>query len=146
MVTLDGRDLPMQLIYDGKTARTIPRVDFQSFFSLSANPKHLSNTDEPVKIVKETIVSYFESQKKELGLDEKCPTLLVLDVFRGQMIQEVTSLLAEKNILFVTVPNNIKHLLLPLDISVNSWVKQWMRQRFKDWYAEQIRAGLERSS
>ena len=48
VVTLHGRFLLMQLIYDGKTRRSIPRVDFPSSFSLSANAKQFLNADEPV--------------------------------------------------------------------------------------------------
>ena len=65
VVTSDGRHLSMQLIYDGKTTRSMPFVDFPSFLSLSANPKHFSNTDGSVKVIKKTLVSYFESQKKK---------------------------------------------------------------------------------
>ena len=61
------------------------------------------------------------------------------------MTIEVTSSLGEKNILFVKVPNNMMHLWQPLDISVNGWVKRWMRKRFEDMYAEQIRTGLDNS-
>ena len=79
VVTSDGRDLSMQLICDGKTTRSMPFVDFPSFFSLSANPKHFPNTDGSVKVIKKTLVSYFESQKRELRLDKKSPALLILD-------------------------------------------------------------------
>ena len=134
----------MQLFYDRKTTRSIPRVDFPSFFSLSATPKDFSNTDESVKIMKEILVPYFELQRKELGLDEKFRALLILDVFRQQMTQEVTLLLAEKKILIMKVPINMTPLLQPLDLLINGWVKQWVRYRFADWYAEKIGAGLEK--
>ena len=35
-------------------------------------------------------------KRKELGLDERFPVLLILDVFRIQMTNEVTLLLREK--------------------------------------------------
>ena len=43
-------------------------------------------------------------------------------------------------------PINIKHLLLPLNVLINDWIKQCMSQRFADWYAEQIWADLEKGS
>ena len=33
VISLDGKFLPMQLIYDGKTQRSIPKVEFPSSFS-----------------------------------------------------------------------------------------------------------------
>ena len=43
-ITLTRKFLPMQLIYRAKTDQSIPRVVFPNGFSLSANPKHFSNT------------------------------------------------------------------------------------------------------
>ena len=135
-VKLDEISLPMQFIYDGKTDRSISQVNFLREFSLNASPKHFSNTDESIKIINEMLDLYFESRRMELRLDEGFPALLILDVFRSQMTDKVTSLLGEKNILIVKVPNNMMHL-------VNGWVKRWMRQRFGNWYTEQIRTGLD---
>ena len=67
IISLSGTFLPMQLIYAGKTPRSIPRVDFPSF-SLSANPKHLSNTEESIKVINEVIVPYIISNREELCL------------------------------------------------------------------------------
>ena len=112
-------------------------------FSLSANRKHYSNTVVSIKIINEIVLPYFECQMKSVGLDENFRALLILDVFCGQMTNEVIKLLKEKNIFFVKVPNNMIHLLQPLDLSVNCWVQRWMRQQFFDWYAEQIRLNLD---
>ena len=43
-ISLDSQYLPIQLIYAGKTHRSIPKVNFPKEFSLSANPKHFSST------------------------------------------------------------------------------------------------------
>ena len=56
---------PMQLIYDGKTIRIMPSVDYPSSFSVSANPKRFLNADESVKIIKKIIVPYIKSLRKE---------------------------------------------------------------------------------
>ena len=41
--TLDGTALPFQLIYQGKTARSLPSANFPGEFCLSYNEKHWSN-------------------------------------------------------------------------------------------------------
>ena len=58
LIMLDGinKFLLMQLIYDGKTTRIMPSVDFPSSFSLSANLKGFLNADESVKIIKKILV------------------------------------------------------------------------------------------
>ena len=55
----------MQLIYDGKTIRIMPSVDYPSSFSVSANPKRFLNADESVKIIKKILVPYIKSLRKE---------------------------------------------------------------------------------
>ena len=52
-ITLDGHFLPVQLIYGGKTSKSLPRVNFPKSFSLSANPKHYSNEQESIKVLEE---------------------------------------------------------------------------------------------
>ena len=47
--TLDDSFLPFQLIYNGKTTQSLPKIDFPDGFSLSVNEKHFSNTQESVK-------------------------------------------------------------------------------------------------
>ena len=44
VITLDGNCLPFQLIYCGKTSKSLPKFKFPDNFSLSVNPKHYSNT------------------------------------------------------------------------------------------------------
>ena len=41
--TLEGHNLPFQLIYTGKTQRFFPSVKFPEGFFLAYNPKHWSN-------------------------------------------------------------------------------------------------------
>ena len=66
-----------------------------------------------------------------------------MDVFKGQMTPPVLELLKENNILLVKVPNNMTHLFQPLDLTVNSWAKNFVREKFAQWYASQFREGLD---
>ena len=50
-VTYSKTSLPMQLIYKGKTRRSFPQVNFQQSFSLRANMKHFSITQESMKFL-----------------------------------------------------------------------------------------------
>ena len=55
-MTLDGKFLPMQLIYGGKTWKSILTVTFPRGILLSVNLKHCSNEEETLKLLKEVIV------------------------------------------------------------------------------------------
>ena len=93
----------MQLIYGGKTEKSLPRFNFPESFSLSANPKHFSNTAESIKVIEEVVIPYIEKQRQELEKPNQA-ALLIMDVFRGQMTEKVTSLLHDNNVLLVRVP------------------------------------------
>ena len=127
----------MQLIYGGKTQQSLPRFNFPDGFSLSCNPKHFSNTEESVKIIKEVLLPYIEDQRKKLRKPNQT-ALLTMDVFRGQITDDVTSLLTEHNVHVVLVPNNMTHLFQPLDLTVNKHCKSFLKRLFSKWYSQQI--------
>ena len=100
----------MQLIYGGKTAQSFPRFKFPDSFSLSANPKHFSNTEESLKLLDEIVIPYVESERKRLDLEQTQFALIILDVFRGQMTQQVIDKLRENYILISCVPAIMTHI------------------------------------
>jgi hypothetical protein len=117
---------------------------FPKGFSLSVNPKHYSNEEETKKIIHDIILPHVNSVRNELKLSADFPALLVMDVFRGQMTQAVHSLLEEHNIIISLVPNNMTHIFQPLDLTVDSWAKKFMKEKYAVWYSSQIKAGLEK--
>ena len=139
----DGDFLPMQLIYQGTTVQSLPRFDFPNSFSLSMNPKHFSNTAEALKIIDEVIVPYLTKKKNELHLPQDHPSLLIMDVFHGQMTEEVLEKLKCNNIFLVRVPANMTHIFQPLDLTVNGHFKQYMKEKFSTWHSEQLSLALE---
>ena len=81
-ITYSGKFLPMQLIYKGKTQRSFPRVNFSSSFSLSANSKHFSNTQESLKLLDEIIIPYVEKEREALNpRQESARTFVHLHIF-----------------------------------------------------------------
>ena len=141
VITLDGRFLPMQLIYGGKTQQSLPRFKFPDGFSLSCNPKHFSNTEESIKLIKEVLLPYIEDQRKQLGKPNQS-VLLTMDVFRGQITNDVTSLLTKHNVHVVLVPANMTQLFQPLDLTVNKHCKSFLKRLFSTWFSQQIESQL----
>lgn len=84
------------------------------------------------------MIPYISKKKEELRLPPDHPSLAIFDVFRGQCIESVCSLLQQNNIHFVTVPANTTDKLQPLDVSVNKPAKDFLREKFNTWYAEKV--------
>ena len=64
-VTLDGKILPFQIIYGGKTDQSLPKITFPAKFSTSINEKHYSNTDEVIKHLQEIVIPYVNGERKK---------------------------------------------------------------------------------
>ena len=145
-ITLDGKFLPIQLIYGGKTLQSLPRVSFPSSFSLSANPKHYSNEEESIKVLNEIIVPYVKKERERLGLEEDQSALLIMDVFKGQMTGPVLKVLSDNHVLLESVPANFTYLFQPLDVQggPNGYVKRIMKKKFTTWYADQITQAMDK--
>ena len=64
-VTMDGKALPFQAIYKGKTKQSLPKVIFPTGFSLSANMKQHNNTQKVLRHLKEIVIPYVEAERKK---------------------------------------------------------------------------------
>ena len=133
VIALNRAFLPIQAIYKGKTTRSFPRVEFPESFCLSFNEKHWGNEKESLKIIEDIIVPYVTKEREKLFSPNQ-PEFLTMDIFKGQMTNPVLKKLEEHNILLTGVPGNMAHLFQPLDLTVNSYFKQLMKQKVADWY------------
>ena len=136
--TLSGTILPFQLIYQGKTRRSLPAVKFPAGFSLSYNTKHWSNEAETIRLLNDIIAPYCTKVKKELGLPENQRTLLLWDAFKAQSTEKVIRELERLAFKQVMVPKNMTHLLQPLDLTTNASVKKMEKRAFSDYFTSTI--------
>lgn len=84
------------------------------------------------------IVPYVQEKRKQLRLADSQSALVILDEFKGQTTDAVLNLLRQNDIEYVLVPPNCTDRLQPLDVSINKPVKDFLRRKFTDWYAEKI--------
>ena len=84
----------------------------------------------------------YHTSRKGIG-DADQYSLLIWDVFCGQKTEAVTSLLQEQKVLNEYVPNNMTDYFQVLDLTVNKWVKDFMKQTFNEWFVTQLRNELE---
>ena len=76
-------------------------------------------------------------------LQDDYPALVLFDHFSDQMMESVLKLLNENHIHRVAIPANCTDRLQRLDVSVNKAAKEFLWQKFHDWYAQKICAQLE---
>ena len=99
------------------------------YFCASANPKHYSNnTEQSLRVITEILVPAIAKPRSSQ----------IMDIFCGQITDDVTFSLQQHNILLVLVPNNMTHILLPLDLTVKKHCKKILKKLFLEWYSKQI--------
>lgn len=103
---LSGDFLPIQLVYQGKTSKCLPKIDFPENWHVTCTPNHWCNEDTMIDYIKKIIIPYIKAKKKDLGLPVTHPACVLFDEFNGQTTGTVLSLLEENNILYVIIPPN----------------------------------------
>ena len=144
IISLSGQFLLLQIIYGGMTNASHPRgFKFPEGFCISQNPKHWSNENETLKLIDEIINPYAIQKRQQLQLPETQKVLLIWDVFKGQMTEQVKQKLKSLNIELVAVPSNMTHFFQPLDLTVNGVAKRYMRKQFITYYSNCVKQQLE---
>ena len=90
--------LPMQLIYAGKTTKCLLRFNFPDQYSLSFNETHYSNERESCKLIEEILKPYINKIIKQENLPVDQKSLVIMDVFTGQMTTAVLDMYKENTI------------------------------------------------
>ena len=95
----------MQLIYCGKIRKCLPRFKFPEKFSLSYNETHYSNEKEACKFIEEILQPYIKKviERENLPVDQR--SLVIMDLFKGQVTPMVLNVYKESNIVIVLVPD-----------------------------------------
>ena len=141
--TSDGEILPFQLIYTGKTKRSLPSVKFSKGFCLAYNPKHWSNETETLRLIDEVLVPYITKVKEAKSLPPTQKSLLLWDAFKAQSTEVVKASLEANKIEVVTVPKNMTHLLQPFDLTTNAVFKKFEKRAFSEYFTSCIMKALE---
>ena len=81
-VSVTGDVLPMQLIYEGKTPRCLPKdIEFPKEFDVTFPPNHWSNEEKSKQLLGNVIFPHLKKNKHNLGLPGDQKSLLIYDVF-----------------------------------------------------------------
>ena len=145
-VTASGSFLPIQLIYSGKTKRSLPKFDFPKCFHVTFTPNHWSNYEKCISLFKKIIFPYLKSKKEELGYPKEQYSLIVMDTFKRQDNADIKKLCLKNDCELVIVPHNSTNKFQPLDISINQKAKESVSHKCNTWYADRASEQLRRGA
>ena len=119
VVTTTGSFLPIQLIYQGKSKRCLPKFTFPSDFHVTFTANCWSNLEKCEDLFNVIIFLYLSAKKKEFGYPEAQRSLIIMDIFNGKDNDEMKRLSTKNNYKLVIVHHNRTRKFQLLDISVN---------------------------
>ena len=138
-ITLSGKFLPPQLIYQGNTKRCYPSFKFPDESNVTHSSNHWSNEKKTKELSNVVIIPYVKETRNNLGLGRDKEWLLIADVFRGQWADAVKSIIEENNGKMTPVTANMTNVFQPLDLTVNRSWQSFLRNHSQDWYSNEIR-------
>lgn len=123
-ITADGRKLPPYIIFKRKT---IPKgVQFPRGIHVRVQTKGWM--DFPLMV--DWIKTVWNVRP---GALLKQPAMLVLDSFRGHLVNEVKQLLKDNKTQQVVIPGGLTSILQPLDVCINKPFKDHLRRFYNEW-------------
>ncbi len=67
-----------------------------------------------------------------------------MDNFSGQTTPSVLEKVEEQGVIAVMVPAGMTDRLQPLDVSTNKAAKDFLREKFRQWYAKEVESSFSR--
>ena len=135
---MSGHFLPIQLVYQGKTGKCLPKFKFPEDWDIAYTSNHWCNETTMRQYISKIILPYIRCKCEELKLAVDQPVVLIFDNFKGQCTPQLLKFLDTNNISVILVPPNCTDRLQPLDLSVNKAAKEFLRRKFHEWYAKQV--------
>ena len=132
-----GDFLPAQITYQGKTKHCHPEFKFPIDWNVTHSPKHWSTEDTMVEYITKIIIPYIESVCSNLK-KESAAAVVIMDNFKGEKTAKINKLLEENNLHVCLLPPNTTDKIQPMDVAVNMPVKDFLRRKSEQWYADQV--------
>lgn len=141
--SLSGDLLPLQLIFQGKTARSLPPITIEakaSHVHLTFSDNHWSSQETMQQYVEEIIVPYADRCIERHRLSSNANILLVLDVWAVHKSEEFRRFLRTKHprIHLVFIPPNCTSKLQVADVMLQRPFKHGICKRFNQWACAQV--------
>ena len=96
-VSMSGDFLPIQLVYQGKLTKCLPRFEFPPEWDINFSKNHWSNERTLLCYLNKVMFVYHNKKRAEIDLPSDYPTLLIFIDCKGQCTNDVLQLLHYQN-------------------------------------------------
>ena len=130
-----GRFSAYTTYLQGKTVCCHPCYEFPPGWHIT--PNHWSMEMTRLQYIEHFVDPYIQSVRVLL-YTPTTPGVIIMDNFKGQVIDKVISLLEKCHLHVCLLPANTTDLLQPMDVSVNKSAKSFLKKQFAERYSEQL--------
>ena len=143
-VSMTGKFLPIQLVYEGKAPRCLPGFDFPGDFNVTFPDNHWLNTEKSTDLFEKFIFPCLKQAKARLKYPKEQMSLIIMDTFKGQGNDVILDLCEKHMCQVVIVPHNLTNKFQSLDITVNKPAKSFISNNYDEWFSRQVSQELEK--
>ena len=136
-ISMSGEFLPIQVIYEGKTKRCLPKYTFPFSSEATFSENHCSNTEKFLSFFNKIVFPHFKNVRKAKGYPDEQTSLIIMETFKGQDNNEVAKLCRKNNRALIIVPHNLTNKSQPLDITLKP-AKSFIKDKYNMWYSEKV--------
>ena len=137
-VSVTGKLLPIQLSYERKTPRCLPRFELPADFNVTFSDNHWSNTEKSIELFEKVIFPYLKQAKASLKYPKEQMSLIIMDTFKGEDNDVILDLCEKHMCQVVIVPHNLANKFQPLDITANKPAKSLISNKYNEWFSKQL--------
>ena len=112
---------------------------------MTFTPNHWSNKEKSKQLLDSIIFPYLK-KKHDLGLPGDQKLLLIYGLFTGQITENIKEYIEENDCAIVYEPNKMTYYFQPLDLTVNTVAKHFFKDKFKLWYANEVKKQLDKGT
>ena len=141
-VTASGVLLPPQLLYQGKTDKCHPEVNFPADWDIHHSANHWSNGETMTRYLDKVVIPYVEKERQRIGKPEQA-ALCIFDVLHPHKDTALLDKLKSNHINYAIVPANCTGKLQPVDITVKKFYKDILKSHFEHWYSSQVEDAMK---
>src|SRR5690606_22792260 len=146
--SLDGELLPLQLIFQGKTDRSLPAATAYSLSSradITCSENHWSSQQTMQRYIEKVILPYSERAIQRHTLHSDAEITLVLDGWSEHRSEEFRRYLRtlHPRTHLVSVPAHCTSKLQGADVVLQRPLQHGSSRRFNEWAAERIAGQIE---
>lgn len=142
--SLDGDLLPLQLVFQGKTSKSLPAMTpavTEAGFHLTCSHNHWSSQETMKQYIEHIIMPYSKRKISQHCLPAETKIVLVLDVWSVHKSEEFRRFLRQTHprIHLVYVPPNCTSKLQVADAVLNRPFKHGIKKNFAEWTVSVLR-------